>query len=127
MNIIGIATDVPSCSAAALINNGQILFASTEERLIREKNSIRFPSKAIDFCLSASDLKLENIDAIAVSWNPLINIFESTSQRPISNSRSKFDLLYTCPANFMSIMKERPTFLKQEIDFSGKKINLYVN
>ena len=39
-------------SAAAIVNNGEIMAAVQEERYSRKKNESRFPKKSIDYCLS---------------------------------------------------------------------------
>jgi carbamoyltransferase len=54
-------------SGAALLRDGRLRFAVNEERLSRRKLEIRFPTRAIDACLSMASLAPEQIDVVAIS------------------------------------------------------------
>ena len=73
-------------SSAALMINGKVVSASTEERFNRIKMSTNFPINAIEWCLSNSNLKIKDIDLIVVPWNPAINVNDA-SNRWISDFR----------------------------------------
>ena len=68
LNSIGINT------SASLIIDNKIVCAVEEERLNRQKRTRKFPIKAIEFCLNKANIKIENLSAIAISWNPTINL-----------------------------------------------------
>ena len=53
-------------SAAALINDGKIIAAAQEERFSRKKHDSSYPFHAVEFVLKESNLKLSDIDYIAV-------------------------------------------------------------
>ena len=125
MKILGVTTNVPSCSSASLMDEGIIIAGSPEERLNREKNSIKFPSKAIKFCLDQSGLKLSDVNAIAISWNPLINIRESPSDRLFSIVRNPSELIASISSNIMKLHDDEPTFMKQSIFYGDCEIDLY--
>ena len=72
MKIIGI--NLNHISSAALFVNGNLIFASSEERFTRNKLTRAFPSNVIKEALNYSDLKLHDIDAFAIGWNPSINL-----------------------------------------------------
>ena len=54
--------------------DGKPLFAIEEERLIREKRTRKFPFQGIKETLNKNKLTLEDLDCIAVGWNPAINL-----------------------------------------------------
>ena len=63
MKILGIG--FLSESSVALIENGKIIYAISEERLNRIKNWWGNPYKAINFVLKETNNKLKDIDFIA--------------------------------------------------------------
>jgi carbamoyltransferase len=70
MNILGLS--VFCDSAAAIVADGRIVCAVEEERLNRVKHYDGMPWLAIGECLEIADMSLEDIDIIAISWNPLL-------------------------------------------------------
>ena len=65
MKILGIADGLSS--GAALIENGTILYAVNEERLIRAKMATGFPRESISKVLDDSHTRPEEIDGVAVA------------------------------------------------------------
>ena len=59
-------------SAAALIDNGEILAAVQEERFSRKKHDSRFPTNAIIYCLKSQNIDLKDIDYIIYYEKPLL-------------------------------------------------------
>jgi carbamoyltransferase len=59
-------------SAAAIINNGEIIAAAQEERFTRKKHDPNFPANAVKFCLEYSGLTLDQLDAVAFYDKPLL-------------------------------------------------------
>jgi len=59
-------------SAAALIQDGQIIAAAQEERFTRKKQDEGFPSEAIKYCLKQSGMSLNQLDAIVFYDKPLL-------------------------------------------------------
>ena len=57
-------------SAAALVQDGQIIAAAQEERFTRRKFDASFPSKAITYCLEAGHVPLNEIDWIVFYDDP---------------------------------------------------------
>ena len=51
-------------SAAAVLDNGEIIAAAQEERFSRIKHDPSYPFNAIEYVLNASKLKLSQIDHI---------------------------------------------------------------
>ena len=59
-------------SAAAIINDGEIIKAVQEERFTRKKHDSRFPINAIRYCLESQNIDLRDIDSIVYYEKPLL-------------------------------------------------------
>ncbi len=59
-------------SAAAIIDNGEIIAAAQEERFTRKKHDPNFPSNAVKFCLEYAGTSISQLDAIAFYDKPLL-------------------------------------------------------
>ncbi len=72
MNILGISHLVPSTfghyTSVAMLDEDSNLFATSEERSSRIKNDGGYPSNAIQFCLNQKNLRLDDIDNVAVGF-----------------------------------------------------------
>ncbi|MCE6990325.1 carbamoyltransferase [Dyadobacter sp. CY323] len=71
MKILGISAFYHD-SAAALIDNGEIVAAAQEERFTRKKHDPGFPSNAVSFCLEYGGLSINELDAIVFYDKPLL-------------------------------------------------------
>ena len=83
-------------SSAALLKDGRIVAAVAEERLNGRKRYKGFPKLAIRKCLSMEGLRLEDVDQIAVGWNPLSHM-ESPHPRFSGTARWRPEYLYAVP------------------------------
>ena len=115
MKILGI--NYLSESSVALIENGKIKYAISEERLNRIKNWWGNPFKAINFVLKETNNKLKDIDFFATHGAscfkdiiPNKNIFEKkykeisgskldniTKKKQIFFFKKKISKIYKCP------------------------------
>ena len=59
-------------SAAALINNGEIITAVQEERFTRKKHDSSFPINAIRYCLESQNIDLNEVKCIFYYEKPLL-------------------------------------------------------
>ena len=59
-------------SAAAIIEDGEIIAAAQEERFTRKKHDPSFPVNAISYCLDALNIELGQLDGIAFYDKPLL-------------------------------------------------------
>jgi carbamoyltransferase len=91
-------------SAAALIEDGQILSAAQEERFTRRKHDARFPRLAIEFCLGQSGLSLSEIDYIAFYDKPFLK-FERLLET----------YLAFAPRGFKSFRTAMPVWLREKL------------
>lgn len=103
MKILGISAYYHD-SAAALLDNGQIIAAAQEERFSRKKHDARFPGNAIAYCLEAANLKLNELDNIVFYEKPLIT-FERLLETYLSYA----------PKGFRSFVKAMPVWLKEKL------------
>jgi carbamoyltransferase len=55
-------------SAAAIARDGEVVFATAEERLSRKKHDSGFPLLAIRACLAHAGVELADIDEVAFGW-----------------------------------------------------------
>lgn len=91
-------------SAAAIIENGEILAAAQEERFTRIKHDPAFPKNAVSYCLKQWGGKLNELDAIVFYDKPLL----------------KFErLLETyygfAPRGILSFLSAIPVWLKEKM------------
>ncbi|NOZ20657.1 MAG: carbamoyltransferase [Planctomycetes bacterium] len=60
-------------TAAALVVDGELVFAIAEERLTRKKHYGGFPALAIRACLDAANVRMEELDYLAIGRNSSAN------------------------------------------------------
>lgn len=73
LKTLGICHDVLICGAA-LVEDGEVIAAAPEERFDRRKQSRVFPSRAVAWCLEQAGIGLDEVDQVAIAWNPSIDI-----------------------------------------------------
>lgn len=71
MTILGISAFYHD-SAAAIIQDGQIVAAAQEERFTRKKNDASFPVNAASFCLQYANVSINDVDAVVFYDKPLL-------------------------------------------------------
>ena len=59
-------------SAAAIVQDGEIVAAAQEERFSRKKHDPRFPHHAINYCLEEAFIEPSELDAIVFYDNPIL-------------------------------------------------------
>jgi len=102
-NILGISAFYHD-SAAALINNGEIIAAAQEERFTRKKHDPSFPEHAIKYCLEEAGILLSDIDHIVFYDKPLLK-FERLLETYLSYA----------PQGFRSFVAAMPIWLKDKL------------
>lgn len=71
MKILGISAFYHD-SAAAIIDNGEVVAAAQEERFTRKKHDAAFPSNAVKYCLQYAGANINELDAIVFYDKPLL-------------------------------------------------------
>ncbi len=72
-NILGINAYHGDASAA-LVVDGQLVAAVEEERFNRIKHWAGFPSQSIQYCLDVAGIGIDEVDHVAISFNPRANL-----------------------------------------------------
>ncbi|MGD8386056.1 MAG: carbamoyltransferase C-terminal domain-containing protein [Desulfobacteraceae bacterium] len=113
-------------TSSALVIDGKIHFAVEEERLDRQKRSRAFPMRGIREALKTAGLRLDDVDAVTVAWNPAINL-EAFSPAQSQRHRYLGEILYNVPNHLMSLKpNEAADYSRQIISFSdGVELNIY--
>jgi len=101
-------------SAAALIEDGNIIAAVQEERFSRRKHDDRFPINAIKFLLKNSNCNLNEIDKIVFYEKPFLK-FERLLETNIAYS----------PRGFKQFLRSIPIWVKDKL-FQKKNIIKYL-
>ena len=61
-------------SAACIIKDGHLIVAAEEERFNRVKHSAGFPIASVNFCLESLNIKIDQVDFVAVNRNPKLKL-----------------------------------------------------
>jgi carbamoyltransferase len=124
MKILGLNT-IGFNTSASYLDNGKLKCSIEEERLSRIKRTRQFPIKSIDYILNKFNLKFNDFDAVAISWNPLINLEKFDSNQSENKSYIP-NLIHSIPSYILKLTKENvPEYFTQEIKFKKKKIKIY--
>jgi carbamoyltransferase len=91
-------------SAASLIIDGEIIAAAQEERFSRKKHDASYPRAAINYVLSASNLKLSEVDYVVFFEKPFLK-FERLLET----------YLAFAPFGFKSFSMSMPIWLREKL------------
>ena len=91
-------------SAAALIIDGRPVYAAQEERFTRLKHDASFPLNAVNYCLEASGIALDDLDHIVFFEKPFLK-FERLLETYLSRA----------PRGFLSFQKSIPVWIKEKL------------
>ena len=91
-------------SAAALLRDGEIIAAASEERFTRKKGDADFPYRAVEYCLREAGIGADGIDYVGFYDKPLLK-FERILETYIG----------VAPAGFSSFLKAGPLWIKEKV------------
>jgi carbamoyltransferase len=77
-------------SSVAIVDDGQVLFATAEERLSRVKHDSNFPQLGISAALKQAGASIDDVDEVAFGWNRP-GIYESFMTANIASGRIPFE------------------------------------
>ncbi|MEE8577911.1 MAG: carbamoyltransferase N-terminal domain-containing protein, partial [candidate division Zixibacteria bacterium] len=97
-------------SAAAILNDGEIIAAAQEERFTRKKHTPDFPVNAVAYCLEHSGCSVDELDAIVFYDKPLLK-FERLLETYYAFA----------PKGLLQFITAMPVWLKEKM-FSKKLI-----
>ena len=91
-------------SAAALIRDGEIIAAGSEERFTRKKGDSDFPARAVEYCLREAGITAAEVDYVGFYDKPLLK-FERILET----------YLGVAPKGFSSFLKAGPLWIKEKL------------
>lgn len=91
-------------SAACLIQDGRIVAAAQEERFTRKKHDPAFPVHAIQYCLRAGGVQVQDLKYVVFYDKPLVK-FERLLET----------YLAFAPQGFVSFLKAMPVWMKEKL------------
>ena len=103
MRIVGISAFYHD-SAAALIEDGEIVAAAQEERFTRKKHDASFPENALKYCLAEAGAELDAINYVAFYDKPFLK-FERLLETYVAFA----------PRGFQSFAMAMPLWLKEKL------------
>jgi len=103
MRILGLSAFYHD-SAAALIEDGNIVAAAQEERFSRKKHDSAFPEQAISYCLEEAGIGLSDVDFVTFYDKPFLK-FERLLETYLSFA----------PKGFSSFKMAMPLWLKEKL------------
>src|SRR6267378_7592809 len=103
MRVLGISAFYHD-SAAALIEDGELVGAAQEERFTRKKHDSGFPQNAVQFCLDRAGIRLGDVDYVAFYDKPFLK-FERLLET----------YLAFAPRGFNSFRMAMPLWLKEKL------------
>ena len=121
-------------SAAALIKNGEILFAAQEERFSRIKHDSNFPFQAIKKCIDFCSLDLNKIDYFCFYEKPflkferLLETYLAFAPKGFKSFANKKNIVSINLSRIQQIIDKQKAILNNKINLSNlqkKYKNLY--
>src|SRR5687768_11413838 len=103
MTILGISAFYHD-SAAAIIQDGEVIAAAQEERFTRKKHDPSFPVNAVRFCLEYAGLSINQVDAVVFYDKPLLK-FERLLETYYAYA----------PKGVRSFMSSMPVWIKEKL------------
>ena len=103
MRVLGISAFYHD-SAAALIDDGEIVAAAQEERFTRKKHDAGFPRHALEYCLAEAGIQLDQVDLVAFYDKPFLK-FERLLET----------YLAFAPRGFASFRMAIPVWLREKL------------
>ena len=107
MRILGISAYYHD-SAAALVEDGEIVAAAQEERFTRRKHDAEFPHHAVAYCLRAAGIRLPQIDQVVFYDKPWIK-FERLLETYIGFA----------PKGLGSFLTAMPVWLREKLNLKS--------
>jgi carbamoyltransferase len=103
MRVLGISAFYHD-SAAALVQDNTVLAAAQEERFTRRKHDASFPDEAIEYCLTSTGSRLEELDHVVFYDKPFLK-FERLLQTYVAFA----------PRGFASFRMAVPLWLREKL------------
>lgn len=95
-------------ASAAVCQDGRIVAAVEEERFTRKKHDNRFPVRAIQYCLKAAGIGMEEADYLIFYENPLIlcdRVLQTVREHPDPYNARKLSELFSRHMNIEAVCR----------------------
>ena len=114
-------------TAAALLKNGRLVAGGAEERWTREKYSRAFPHRALRWCLESEGIRFEDVEHVAVGWNPAVNVASRYRGGFSDRLRYAGEWLYSIPNHLLSRVCEAPDpqGTVQQFQLNGRTLSIH--
>jgi carbamoyltransferase len=99
LDILGINHSIDA--AAALLRDGEILAAVSDERFTHEKHSRGFPLDSVRYCLRHGGVDLAGLECVAFFWNPGLQL-QSLNARRAGAPRHHSEYLWSLPNQLLA-------------------------
>jgi len=106
-------------SSAAIIQDGQVVFAVAEERLNRHKHYGGFPSLAVQACLNAAGAKITEVDHVAVGQDSDANLAKKVKYA-LANPAKILNFIHMRQRK--ESMRDVRTLLSQALEVDSSKL-----
>jgi carbamoyltransferase len=103
VNILGISA-LYHDAAAALVCDGNLAAAAHEERFTRKRHDPGLPVQAVEYCLSAAGIKIDDVDYVVFYDKPFVKL-----------ERILMTYIATFPRSLPSFTKAMPIWLKEKL------------
>jgi len=117
MNILGISAFYHD-SAACLVQDGKIIAAAQEERFSRKKHDYRFPKQAVEFCLTYSKIKIDEVNFVAFYDKPFLK-FERLLETYLAYAPKGLNSFFKSMPLWIKQKLWMKELIKQELNFNG--------
>lgn len=106
-------------ASAAIVSDGEIVFAVAEERLNRHKHYGGFPAQAVKACLDAAGAKIGDVDHVAVGQDSDANLAKKV-QYALANPAKLLNFIRMRQRK--EAMRDVRTLLSQALDVDAAKL-----
>lgn len=106
-------------SAAVLLRDGEIVFASQEERFSRKKHDESFPKLAIEQALKAAGITAQELDAVAFYEKPMLKFFDRILQTTMKVWPRGFLQYHMAMQEWMPKKLWIPQIIRRELAYKG--------
>ena len=106
-------------SATVLLKDGQIVFASQEERFSRKKHDESFPKLAIAEALKHAGITAQDLDAVAFYEKPILKFFDRILQTTMKVWPRGFVQYHMAMQEWMPKKLWIPHIIRRELSYKG--------
>lgn len=103
-------------AAACLIKDGAVVAAAEEERFTRVKHDTRFPTNAINYCLSSQGITVRDLDYVGFYEKPMIKFERLMSQHIHMFPRSLGVFIESTPS-WLSEKLKVPSIIQKKLGY----------